>query len=165
MRKRLFLICFVTLVLTACLNESKKSQGEYRQTNVIYDSTKTTIIPWNFNYVFDSLNYKPASLSQSDIDEIEVSFMATIADYNSSLSPEHDEYRIDLDKEEYRKQLVAVVNSKGEKEVWVNCFCGNGGELWRTQIVVVFDGGPCYFDFKLNLTTKKVYDLTVNGVA
>jgi hypothetical protein len=23
----------------------------------------------------------------------------------------------------YRKQLIAVTNKKGEKEVWVNCFC------------------------------------------
>jgi hypothetical protein len=152
------------LILTACLDESKKSQSGYKQTDVNYDSTRTTIIPWNFDYVFDSLNYKPASLSKSDIDEIDVSFVATVADYNNSLSPEHDEYRIDLNKVEYRKQLVAVVNSKGEKEVWVNCFCGNSSESWRTKIVVVFDGGPCYFNFKLNLTTKKVYQLSVNGV-
>ena len=31
--------------------------------------------------------------------------------------------------------------------------------------MIVDDGGNCYFNFKINLTTKKFYDLRVNGEA
>jgi hypothetical protein len=35
-----------------------------------------------------------------------------------------------------QKQLIAATNNKGEKEVWVNCFC---------RIYLVEDGGNCFF--------------------
>jgi len=68
--------------------------------------------------------------------------------------------------EKYYKQLIVVVNSKGEKEVWVNCFCTiENTSYWKTGIVEVLDGGSCYFQLKINLTTNIVYDFGVNGVA
>ena len=61
---------------------------------------------------------------------------------------------------------VDVLNTKGEKEVWVNC-------LWdvddikklQNHIIFVFDGGACYFKVKINLTTKKILSFGVNGLA
>lgn len=66
----------------------------------------------------------------------------------------------------YKRQLVVVTNKRGEKVVWVNCFCRKGNQAsWRHQIVEVDDGGNCYFNVKLNLTRRIWYDLMVNGVA
>ncbi|WP_345236648.1 hypothetical protein [Hymenobacter saemangeumensis] len=64
----------------------------------------------------------------------------------------------------YKRQLIAAVNSKGEKEVWVNCFCTNN-KKWRWQMVYVMDGGNCYFNLKINLAKKSWYDFMVNGLA
>ena len=34
---------------------------------------------------------------------------------------------------------------------------------WKTTIIHVKDGCNSYFNFKINLTTKRIYDLFVNG--
>ena len=129
------------------------------------DTTNTAIISKNFNYPFDSSDYDPSTLNQTDIEQIERSLIELVTDYNKSLSQGHEDYKIDLNGKDYKKQLVAVKNPKGEKEVWVNCLCDDSSRPWRTQIVWVEDGGPCFFNFKLNLTTKEVYEFVVNGFA
>ena len=75
------------------------------------------------------------------------------------------DYEIDLEGQDYKKQLVARTNRKGEKEVWINCFCHVQINSWKTEIQGVEDGGPCYFSLKVNLTSKMFYDLSVNGYA
>ena len=72
---------------------------------------------------------------------------------------------LDLNKRIYKKQLVAVINSKGEKEVWVNCFCDSPIYDWHTKIYWVDDGASCYFNFKINLNTKKHFEFVVNSAA
>ncbi len=64
----------------------------------------------------------------------------------------------------YYQQFVPVTNQKGEKEVWVNCFCSKHGQLnWKENIVGMLDGGNCYFQLKINLTQKLVYYFRVNS--
>jgi hypothetical protein len=67
--------------------------------------------------------------------------------------------------DKYYKQFIAVTNSKGEKEVWVNCRCSVMKEYWKSSIGDVKDGGSCFFNLKINLTKKLIYDFWVNGVA
>jgi hypothetical protein len=166
MARSLTSIFVFILSLTACRTDKATVQGE-SQALLAYDTTKTAVIflDTRSTYPFDSLEYGPATLTQEDVVKIERSLIESVTGYNNSLSVRHDDYKIDLKAREYRKQLVAVTNKKGEKEVWVNCFCDDWDKAWRTQIMMVDDGGPCYFNFKLNLTTKKVYDLIVNGFA
>ncbi len=64
-----------------------------------------------------------------------------------------------------KRQYVPVINKNGEKEVWINFFCGVHHNEWRNDIVVVFDGGNCYFNVKVNLAHMKYYDLIINGYA
>ena len=68
------------------------------------------------------------------------------------------------DVSKYYKQFIAVINKQGEKEVWINCFCSKDPK-WKNEVVLVLDGGNCYFQLKINLTKKLVYDFMVNGVA
>ena len=64
------------------------------------------------------------------------------------------------------KLCQPIQKNNGQKEVWVNCFCQlSGDNKWKTEVVHVADGGNCYFNFKINLTTKTCYDFAVNGVA
>lgn len=165
MARHFVFILFVILLLAECKTESRKARTNDGSVSLKYDSTRITIISSHkkFSYPFDSLDYKPVSLIQEDIEQLDSLLISCVAGYNSSLDEGHDDYRIDLATNEYKRQIVAVVNSKGEKEVWVNCFCSDSDKSWRTEILLVDDGGPCYFNFKANLATGIVYDLSVNG--
>ena len=72
-----------------------------------------------------------------------------------------------IDLKNYNRQYVAIINSNSEKEVWVNCFCWSWGEneIYKHQILDVNDGGKCFFQLKINLSKRKVYDFSVNGSA
>jgi hypothetical protein len=157
----------VTSTLTACRPESRKVQTDNGQDQLKYDTTKTAIVSWDrtFNYPFDSINYQATTVTQEDINQIDSLLISSVTDYNNSLTDGHEDYKIDLKGKDYKKQLIAVTNSKGEKEIWVNCFCDDWDKSWKREILVVHDGGPCYFNFKVNLTTEKIYDFGVNGFA
>jgi hypothetical protein len=163
MASRLYI---VLLVIAFCVTNAVPSNGQKGTNNIKYDTAKTAIIPFDkkVNFPFDN-SYKPAVLTQSDINNVDSLLIACVTEYNASLENENKLWVIDLKKYDYRKQLVVVTNRKGEKEVWVNCFCNTWDERWKTGILFVYDGGNCYFNFKINLTAKKFYDLLVNGEA
>jgi len=74
----------------------------------------------------------------------------------------------DLDLEKYKRQYVVYINLKGEKEVYVNCFCSRNDDefnYWEKNLVQVADGGECFFHVMINLTTHKYGHLYVNGYA
>ena len=161
----------LTNAFTSCGQSQNKKAGQTTKSkgtnNIQLDTAKTTIILFDQkgNYPFDN-SFKPATLTQNDIVSIDSLLIACVSDYNNSLDKDHQQWRIDLNKRNYKKQLIVVTNKKGEKEVWVNCFCDTwGSDKWKTEIMLVDDGGNCYFNFKINLETKKFYDLGVNGVA
>jgi hypothetical protein len=135
------------------------------QNNLVFDTSKIAIIEFNkrSRWPFDS-TYASATLLQSQLKTIDSFFVVVVESYNNSLDNEHKQWSIDTKTHNYWKQLIVVINKKGEKEVWVNCFCRVDNENWKTRIFGVEDGGNCYFNFKVNLTTKKYYDLGVNGV-
>ncbi len=61
---------------------------------------------------------------------------------------------------------MVIKNVKGEKEVWVNCFCSvQYMDYWKKQVVFVKDGGNCFFNVKINITKKSFSDFEVNGEA
>ena len=64
----------------------------------------------------------------------------------------------------YRRQYFCSLNDKGEKIVWVNCFC-ESKDYWKTSEVFVFDGGNCYFHMMINISTGQVSEFGTNGVA
>lgn len=68
---------------------------------------------------------------------------------------------------ELLRQCIAVTNSKGEKLVWVNCLCKEGGYAneFKYEIVEVLDGGSCFFSMMINLTKGSYFLLSVNGQA
>jgi hypothetical protein len=151
-------------ILSACRKDSMKDKTDNFETVSLYDSTTTTVIPWDkdFYTMFDSLNHKPLTLTEKDFEQIDKAFDEIIEENRILRSEKHDTYKIEVTAKDYRKQLVAVTNSKGEKEVWVNCFCNKWDESWRTRLVTVVYDQHCCFNFKLNLTRYIVYDFRVN---
>lgn len=162
--KRIF-ICLLGLALIACKYESKNDLAHDVKESLKYDTSKMAILSWSAtsSYPFDTVQYQSATLTQSEIDQMDSIVISVVSAYNNSLAADHDEYKIEWQKNAYKKQLVPVLNEKGEKEIWVNCFCDDADPNWKKEILIVFDGGPCYFNFKVNLSKRKVYDLEVNG--
>ncbi len=130
-----------------------------------FDTSKTAILEYNpkSRWPFDS-TFKSAKLTQNQLQVVDSMLIVCVANYNTLLDNDHKQWTIDLKKRNYRKQLIVVTNDKGEKEVWVNCFCRVDNDKWKTKMFGVEDGGNCYFNFKINLTTNKYYELGVNGV-
>ncbi len=132
------------------------------------------IIPFGTNtpYIFPE-DAKNATLTQANIAEIEKLLKASITDYNKHQkeeaqkkgiakgSPEENDLLIDL--KQYKRQFVAILNDKKEKEVWVNCLCEIDGEEWRTKPITHDGGGKCFFYLKMNLSLHRYSFLAVNG--
>lgn len=70
---------------------------------------------------------------------------------------------------DYCMQFVGAMNSKGERMLWVNCFCKSQVEIfknWKDDLVEVEDGGKCFFNVRFNLDRPdEPYVLKVNGNA
>jgi hypothetical protein len=101
------------------------------------------------NYKFDK-NSNPYDLVENDISKIIELFNSCPIKRNT------------LKSENYWKQCIAVINPKGEKEVWLNCAC-NEPFYFQYGIGHTNDGGSCYMQMKINLTTHSCYDVYYNG--
>ena len=100
-------------------------------------------------------------MTGKDIQKLEKIFQKSIEDYNR-LNPDGPYH---LESKNYKRQYVPMINSKGEKEVWVNCFCVTRGDEWKTEIVYVEDGGDCFFNLQINLSKESYSEFRVNGEA
>lgn len=152
-------------ILTSCEHPLNKFPAAQPQ-NLHYDTSLIAIIPLDstFSKPFDK-RYKEATLTERDLDKIERMLKITIDRYNAALkSADREWYEINLQKYKYRRQYVCAINRDGEKEVFVNCFC-TSMDYWRKHLVVVSDGGKCFFSLKINLSTSESYEFTMNGYA
>ena len=117
-------------------------------------------------------NSTASSLSIEEIDNLEQLIKRCISDYNSDLRKRVERegknignlhlYLIE-DLSYYKRQYVPTKNEDGEKIVWVNSFCSADGWDWQNEVLGVDDGGNCYFDLIINLSTGDCYDIQVNG--
>ena len=63
---------------------------------------------------------------------------------------------------------MPFIDKAGQKKVWVNCFCldfHDDPTHWKKAIVLVDDGGSCYFNVIIDIGDNSFSDLEVNGDA
>ncbi len=53
----------------------------------------------------------------------------------------------------------------GQRVIFVNAFCISPPEYAQRQFVLVFDGGPCFFQVKYDPNKKRFFQLMFNGEA
>lgn len=173
----------ILLLMSGCGQREKIEQKQYNNTVVPQqkqaprlDSSSFTVLPFSqkSDYLFPKSTF--AELTVEEVQLVNDLLNKAVAEQNKAeekdfqkmvkLFPEaaqhRENYFIDLTR--YKRQFIAVLNAKGEKEVWANCFC-NTSLNWRKEEVVVYDGGNCYFNVKINLTEATWYDMMVNGEA
>ena len=126
----------------------------------LQDNSDFTFFTYNksFEYVFPQGS--STDLNDSDI----VKIMETI---QRKMNDERKRFIKALRQEDYFKQCVAIVNSKNEKIVWINCIAKKVAKHsdWENEIRPVVDGGDAYFTLKINLTIGEIYDFYVHGQA
>jgi hypothetical protein len=123
------------------------------------DTTRRAVLIFDkkrHKQLFDN-TVKPADLSNVELSKIENIIYERVKKYNKS-----NNYPIKT-PEKYFKQFIAITNSKGEKEVWINCCCEVEPDIWKKDIESVNDGGICFFQLKINLTKDKITEFNVNG--
>ena len=144
------------------------------------DTKLYTIIPYSHDlasmFSRPPQNLKSTTLNKKDVLVIHSLFDECIKQYNSKTDtteyrnfitgnqPAHQHYFIDP-RHSYFKQIVPI-DSNGIKLAWVNCFCSKGlnnKSQYRSMIMMAEDGGLCFFNFMVNLTTGKYYDMHVNN--
>lgn len=155
---------FVLLIIMfeLCSFTTGSDNKSYRFNTRQADASQYVIIKFDKAYYWLFKNAKPTTLNVKEVQLTE-----------ALLTKAADEYNKRMDKQPYlikplsgyKRQFIPVLNSKGEKEVWINCLCGQQGNRWRKEIIIVSDGGNCYFNLKVNLATKTYYHLAVNGYA
>lgn len=128
--------------------------------------------------------HKSTNLSNDELVQVEHFIHRAVAVYNTNVQVSyekdlktakvrHSEGEVYDHKikgfEKYYKQLITYIDPRNDKIVWVNCFCDidefDLRKTWRKSIVLVMDGGNCFFQLKINLTKGTIYDFRVNGVA
>lgn len=181
MRKYIFITIGLSLFMFACSNSrTLKSIQIPTSTIANPDTSNYAIFILDTSHSFSSWylgSNKPRDLNSSELLKIDTILAKSIAEYNQfqekqikyslakdpKLKLEVNNYTIDL--KYYKRQYVPSINTFGEKEVWVNCLCITSSYQWRTSLIHVEDGGNCYFNVILNLTTGNYNNLSVNGDA
>lgn len=66
----------------------------------------------------------------------------------------------------YQRQYIVKHNNKGEKivQVYFSCIDHGRRELKPDVLIITRDGGNCYFDVEINLTSKQLIGFYVNGI-
>lgn len=160
------------LILVCCLascGQTIPNNDQTGKTNLIpVDTSVIAILPFDTTQTWIFKGCKQGNLSAADFETIDSLLMQCVDNYNKGQELIYKEKRLVnnylLDLKTQKRQYIAVVNDKGEREVWVNCFCRTRGRNWKKQMIMVEDGGACYFNLKINLTNKKYDELMVNGI-
>jgi hypothetical protein len=145
-----------SLTLVVGLSVSTRVEAQVKTSQISYSIINYHDDEWLFKGAKPiSLTYEEIQLALKKLDE-------TVKNYNEALGNKSFAIK---NLNNYKAQIVPVMNKNGEKEVWINCFCETSDIQWKEKIIMVKDGGNCYFNLKINLKTLKVYDFGVNGSA
>ena len=109
---------------------------------------------------------KPVSLSKQELAKIDSILVLSVAAYNKQVKMDKsDEYWL-IDLKEYKRLYFPGYNKKGQKTIWIRCFCQDS-PLDVTKIDINLetrDGGKCFFYMELNITTGRYSELTTNSL-
>jgi hypothetical protein len=177
-RQTSILIFILTLGFTA-YSQTVSDIEKLKTSKTIFkiDTSIITILPFDKDMSWAVKTGKKTDLTTNELLQIENLINKCISEYNlkqkiqfQKLNDEHPKYKLDknnffIDLINYKRQYIATLNINGEKEIWINCFCDKPPKNWRKKLVMVLDGGNCYFNLKINLTQNNYYELFVNGDA
>ena len=160
-----YLILISSILIASYKTPHQKIARKSSYYKFYIDTSRYAILKFNDRNDLFGKGCQPAILTSTDIKKIEDLILKTVTEYNKKSNSSWQIKHVGS----YYKQLIAVINPNGEKEVWANCLCnvddfGSNRPNWKRDVVDVMDGGSCYFNLKINLSKGTVYDFSVNGV-
>jgi len=169
----------LSIALTSCTKNENKTID---QEPLKIDTTRVSIIKYNLanpecKYIFE--NVTNAELTNTDLKKIEDALDKIILKQNplqierfeevSTAFPNENYKKEDflIKKEEYIRRYLVVNNQKGQKEVYIALACDSIAKDFnlKNRLMQGHGGGSCLFSFKLNLDTRKYYDVYFNAEA
>jgi hypothetical protein len=137
-----------TLASVETLSISDKAMLDSLDINLIkYDTS--------YDYIFP-VTFKATDISDKEIFECETLLKSVILDYTVEEMTKDDpktrfhteEFKRKLNK--YGRQYMTVVSDKGDKIVYINCFCNPTHFDYRgKELIQVVDGGSCFLILRL----------------
>ena len=108
-------------------------------------------------------NALPSDLNNSELDKIEKILEEAVGyDYTKDLSKQGI-FKVNV--AEYGRQYIPAINQDGDKIIWINLFCQDFESIPIDSLILVMDGGKCYFRITVNLNTLTYSNLVFNGFA
>lgn len=168
------LFCCLFIVLFSCTQNNSLTENirinsapgistdSTSNTNFIFDTDRITIL--HNNEV--SKNGRETNLSETELKNCAIFLEKAIAEFNNPTSlPTAPEKQIQLEK--YKMQYIPFINSAGDKVVHIQCFCQeiDKSNYWKTNVLLISDGGHCVFGLEINLTRKTFTPVGVHGHA
>jgi hypothetical protein len=157
--KTIFLNIVCVLLISSC--SGQKDNVIDKKMTIIQDSKYLKYVTGkNFNL------WEPSDIDLKKVDEILIKAIDENQFYfyrTKKLSEIKNSYR----------QYVCYIDEKGEKIIFINSMCElftdydkNNNPIifdWRNEMIDVSDGGECYWNIKVNLSTNEYYELKING--
>jgi hypothetical protein len=182
---KVLLAIFLILTSFGCFKTNESADRHEKKNLLSSDSGKendslfVSVLKYDssYSYLF------PTSVASVDIAPVEIEVCETlladyVKEYNLAAVEKYkevtkegpkanvDEKDFIIELQRYGRQYLPVITEQGDKIVYVNCFCDpRRFNNWRRNLIVVQDGGHCFFNFKVNLSKRKIVSFSVNGDA
>ena len=177
--KNILFYILILIILNSCGKYKPKDDIEVK-----IDSSKAVIFDCNLTDKWGKRVFSEtqnAIITADDLLRIEATLKIIIAkqnikqqqyfEYCSMQFPEENYKKEDfiIHLNDYKKQYIAILNSKAEKVIWINLFSSNiikqDNFDWKKRILKSYGGGANFFNFKINITRKQCYDVWFNAEA
>lgn len=126
----------------------------FNESAVAISSDNYIVFSKYYNASFLPIEGKQYTLTQEDVENV-FNILEPFLENQSDIR----------DLSEYKAQFIGYTNDGGEKILYANYFCVDSFLDWKNNFVMALDGGNCFFNVKVNLQTKEVFDFIVNGDA
>ena len=138
------------------LNDKQHTSGDLKDYQAIVPAREK--MEWAFGR-----NYKPYDPTLEDIETAEEVLASCFSKESSGTANPFSGRKL----EDYNRQFAGAEIEGGDKVILINCFCKSEEKIltrWKTEIIMVADGGNCFFHVNVNLKRKEYYSLMVNGM-
>lgn len=171
--------CCLSFLLPNLFSQGVKQNGI---DNGFHDTNTYTIL--SFKEFKTRLKAFDSSSLDTDLSTVEIAivenlFFKGIDEYNNRVKKQVEStYKTEKEKKEalddflipilkgfYIKQLIPIINPKGQKLVYINCFGGdpsNKEYFWKNELIQVMDGGNGFFQLIINISTKTIISVRIN---
>jgi hypothetical protein len=164
---RIIRLTILSLAFMTCLSVSAQVTSDSIQTDH-YKTKQFDCVIFPDNYI-DLIGGERFTPSRTEVDQAEKTLVEDLEELNNPLINQGGKYNPIIHKnlKKYNRQYFGYIDNNGDKILLINCFWKqkNRFENWTKERVMVLDGGSHYWSIKLNLTTGKLFDLSVNGSA